>query len=186
MLKDAARRVARGQLRGQWLNLRGLASSGPLPMMFPEFDDPLRQAMRREVELLFDDIINRQDKSVVDLLTANYTYVNERLAKHYGLPNIYGSQFRRVTLPPELEDRWGLTGKGAFLVTTSKPERTSPVVRGKWIMGNILGMSPPESAAERPGAAARAADATGNAREPTMRKKMLGSPVRATASSATA
>ena len=99
--------------------------------------------MRREVELLFDSIV-REDRSIVDLLTADYTFVNERLAKHYGIPNIYGSQFRRVTLGPDMDVRRGLLGKGAFLTTTAKPERTSPVTRGKWIMTNILGMSPPD------------------------------------------
>jgi mono/diheme cytochrome c family protein len=178
MLKDPRAESLAINFAGQWLNLRGLASSGPLPMVFPNFDDPLRQSMRREVELLFDDIV-RQDRNVVDLLTANYTFVNERLAKHYGLPNIYGSQFRRVTLGPDMEDRWGLTGKGAFLVTTSKPERTSPVVRGKWIMGNILGMSPPDPPPNVPALPPRAADATGNAHEPTMRQKMLSHRVRA-------
>ena len=98
--------------------------------------------MRREVELLFDTIV-REDRSVIDLLTADYTFVNERLAKHYGIPNIYGSQFRRVTLGPDMDARKGLLGKGAFLVTTPKPERTSPVTRGKWVMTNMLGMSPP-------------------------------------------
>ncbi len=178
MLKDPRAEALAVNFAGQWLNLRGLGSSGPLPMIYPDFDDPLRQAMRREVELLFDDIV-RQDRSVVDLLTANYTFVNERLAKHYGIPNVYGSQFRRVTLPPEMEDRWGLLGKGAFLVTTSKPERTSPVVRGKWIMGNILGMSPPDPPPDVPALPPRAADATGNAHEPTMRQKMLNHRVRA-------
>jgi mono/diheme cytochrome c family protein len=178
MLRDPRAESLASNFAGQWLNLRGLSSSGPLPMIYPDFDDPLRQAMRREVELLFDDIV-RQDRNVVDLLTANYTFVNERLAKHYGIANIYGSQFRRVSLPPAMEDRWGLLGKGAFLVTTSKPERTSPVVRGKWIMGNVLGMSPPDPPPDVPALAPRAADATGNAHEPTMRKKMLDHRVRA-------
>ena len=178
MLKDPRAEALAVNFAGQWLNLRGLGSSGPLPMIFPDFDDPLRQSMRREVELLFDDIV-RQDRNVVDLLTADYTFVNERLAKHYGLPHIYGSQFRRVTLGPDMEDRWGLTGKGAFLVTTSKPERTSPVVRGKWVMGNILGMSPPDPPPNVPALPPRAADATGNAKEPTMRQKMLSHRVRA-------
>ena len=178
MLKDPRAEALAVNFAGQWLNLRGLGSSGPLPMIYPDFDDPLRQAMRREVELLFDDIV-RQDRSVVDLLTANYTFVNERLARHYGLPNIYGSQFRRVELPAEMEDRWGLTGKGAFLVTTSKPERTSPVVRGKWIMGNVLGMSPPDPPPDVPALPPRPADATGNLKQPTMRQKMLDHRVRA-------
>jgi mono/diheme cytochrome c family protein len=178
MLKDPRAEALAVNFAGQWLNLRGLGSSGPLPMIYPDFDDPLRQAMRREVELLFDDIV-RQDRSVVDLLTANYTFVNERLARHYGIPNIYGSQFRRIDLPAEMEDRWGLTGKGAFLVTTAKPERTSPVVRGKWIMGNILGMSPPDPPPDVPALPPRAADATGNSKQPTMRQKMLDHRVRA-------
>jgi hypothetical protein len=178
MLKDPRAEALAVNFAGQWLNLRGLGSSGPLPMIYPDFDDPLRQAMRREVELLFDDIV-RLDRNVVDLLTANYTFVNERLAKHYGIPNIYGSPFRRVELPAEMEDRWGLTGKGAFLVTTAKPERTSPVVRGKWIMGNILGMSPPDPPPDVPALPPRAADATGNSKQPTMRQKMLDHRVRA-------
>jgi mono/diheme cytochrome c family protein len=178
MLKDPRAEALAVNFAGQWLNLRGLGSSGPLPMIYPDFDDPLRQAMRREVELLFDDIV-RKDRSVVDLLTANYTFVNERLAKHYGIANVYGSQFRRVDLPAEMEDRWGLTGKGAFLVTTSKPERTSPVVRGKWVMGNILGMSPPDPPPDVPALPPRAADATGNSKQPTMRQKMLEHRVRA-------
>jgi mono/diheme cytochrome c family protein len=178
MLKDPRAEALAVNFAGQWLNLRGLGSSGPLPMIYPDFDDPLRQAMRREVELLFDDIV-RQDRNVVDLLTANYTFVNERLARHYGIPNVYGSQFRRIDLPAEMEDRWGLTGKGAFLVTTSKPERTSPVVRGKWIMGNILGMSPPDPPPDVPALPPRAADATGNSKQPTMRQKMLDHRVRA-------
>ena len=147
MLQDPRSEALAINFAGQWLNLRGLQSVGPLPMLYPDFDDPLRQAMRREVELLFDTIV-REDRSVVELLTADYTFVNERLAKHYGIPYIYGSQFRRVTLGPEMDGRRGLLGKGAFLTTTSKPERTSPVTRGKWIMTNILGMSPPDPPAE--------------------------------------
>jgi hypothetical protein len=153
-----------------------MGSVGPLPTLYPDFDDPLRQAMRREVELLFDNII-REDRSVVDLLTANDTFVNERLAKHYGIPNIYGSQFRHVTLPPALDVRRGLLGKGAFLIPTAKPERNSPVVRGKWIMSNIFGMSPPDPPPDVPALPPRAADP--NAKEPTMRQKMLDHRVRA-------
>ena len=107
---------------------------------------------------------------MIELLTADYTFVNERLAKHYGIPGIYGSQFRRVTLGPALNDRKGLLGKGAFLVTTAKPERTSPVTRGKWVMANIFGMSPPDPPPDVPALPPRAADP--NAKEPTMRQKM--------------
>lgn len=97
-------------------------------MHFPDFDDNLRSAFQRETELFFDSIV-REDRSVLDLLTADYTFVNERLAKHYGIQNIYGPQFRRVTLPPELDMRKGLLGKGALLTVTSNAARTSPVQR---------------------------------------------------------
>jgi hypothetical protein len=160
---------------GQWLNLRALDATSPLPLTYPDFDDPLRQAMRREVEMLFDTIV-REDRDVLELLTADYTFVNERLAKHYGIQNIYGSFFRRVSLGPEFEARRGLLGKGAFLATTSKPDRTSPVTRGKWIMTNVLGMSPPNPPPNVPPLPPRAGDP--NAKEPTMRQKMLDHRVR--------
>jgi mono/diheme cytochrome c family protein len=169
MLKHPKAEALAVNFAGQWLNLRGLDASAPLPLTYPDFDDPLRQAMRREVELLFDTIV-REDRNIGELLTADYTFVNERLAKHYGIKNIYGSQFRRVTLGPGFEARRGLTGKGAFLVTTSKPDRTSPVTRGKWVMTNILGMSPPSPPADVPPLPPRAGDQ--NAKEPSMRKKM--------------
>ncbi len=163
---------------GQWLNLRGLDSVAPVPALYPDFDDPLREAMRTEVEMLFDSIV-REDRPITELLTADYTFVNERLAAHYGIPNIYGSQFRRITLGPGMENRRGLLGKGAILTTTSKPDRTSPVTRGKWIMTNIFGMSPPDPPPNVPPLPARASDARGNAHEPTMREKMLEHRVRA-------
>ena len=169
MLKHPKAEALAVNFAGQWLNLRGLDASTPLPLIYPDFDDPLRQAMRREVELLFDTIV-REDRNIGELLTADYTFVNERLARHYGIKNIYGSQFRRVSLGPGFEARRGLTGKGAFLVTTSKPDRTSPVTRGKWVMSNLLGMSPPSPPADVPPLPARAADQ--NAKEPNMRKKM--------------
>ena len=163
---------------GQWLNLRGLDSVAPVPAMYPDFDDPLRQAMRTEVEMLFESIV-REDRPITELLTADYTFVNERLAAHYGIPNIYGSHFRRITLGPGMEMRRGLLGKGAFLTTTSKPDRTSPVTRGKWIMTNLFGMSPPDPPPNVPPLPARATDGRGNAHEPTMREKMLEHRVRA-------
>jgi hypothetical protein len=178
MLSDRRADALTINFAGQWLNLRGMEASGPQPLIYPDFDDPLRQAMRDEVELLFDAIV-RDDRSVVDLLTADYTFVNERLARHYGIPNVYGSQFRRVTLGADLDARRGLFGKGAFLVTTSKPERTSPVTRGKWILTNILGVSPPPPPPDIPALPERVPDAAGNTREPTMRQKMLDHRVRA-------
>jgi Protein of unknown function (DUF1592)/Protein of unknown function (DUF1588)/Protein of unknown function (DUF1585)/Protein of unknown function (DUF1595)/Protein of unknown function (DUF1587) len=125
---------------GQWLFLRNLQSSKPDGHEFPEFDDNLRQAFRRETELFFESIV-RENRSVLDLLNANYTFVNERLARHYGIRNIYGSQFRRVTLTDQT--RMGLLGQGSILTVTSYPNRTSPVLRGKWILENILGTPPP-------------------------------------------
>jgi mono/diheme cytochrome c family protein len=175
MLKHPKAEALAINFAGQWLNLRALDATAPLPLIYPDFDDPLRQAMRREVELLFDSIV-REDRNVGELLTADYTFVNERLAKHYGIKNIYGSQFRRIPLGAGMENRRGLTGKGAFLVTTSKPERTSPVTRGKWIMTNLLGMSPPDPPADVPPLPPRAGDQ--NAKEPTMRKKMIDHRVR--------
>jgi len=172
MLKDPRSEALAVNFGGQWLNLRGLQVTSPLPLIYPDFDDPLRQAMRREVELLFDSIV-REDRSVVSLLDADYTFVNERLAKHYGIRNIYGSQFRRVTLGAEHDVRKGLLGKGAILSTTAKPERNSPVTRGKWIMANILGVPPPDPPQNVPPLPARANDARGNAVDPSMRNKML-------------
>jgi hypothetical protein len=178
MLKHPNAKALAVNFAGQWLNLRGLESVAPVPMLYPDFDDPLRQAMRAEIELLFDGVV-REDRSILDLLDADYTFVNERLARHYGIPFVYGSQFRRVTLGPGMESRRGLLGKGAFLTTTSKPERTSPVTRGKWIMTNVLGVSPPDPPADVPPLPARNADARGNVREPTMRERMVEHRVRA-------
>ena len=169
MLKSPKAIALADNFAGQWLNLRALDVTTPLPLLYPNFDDPLRQAMRTEVEMLFDTIV-REDRSVIDILNADYTFVNERLAKHYGIKNITGSQFRRITLGPDMDVRRGLLGKGAFLATSSKPDRTSPVTRGKWVMGNVLGMSPPNPPPDVPPLPPRAADP--NAKEPTMRKKM--------------
>ncbi len=107
---------------------------------FPDFDDNLRQAMRRETELFFESVL-REDRSVLDFLNANYTFVNERLARHYGMKDIYGEGFRRVTITDE--NRYGLLGQASILSVTSLPTRTSPVNRGKWILTNILGTPPP-------------------------------------------
>jgi hypothetical protein len=111
--------------------------------MFPDFDDNLRQAFRTETEMFFESIL-RDNRSAADLLNADYTFVNERLARHYGIPNVYGSHFRRVTLNGELETRRGLLGKGAIELVTSVADRTSPVQRGKWVLMNILGVIPPD------------------------------------------
>ena len=123
----------------QWLFLRNLKSAAPNMEAFPDFDDNLRQAMRQETKLFFRSIMS-EDRNVLDLLTANYTFVNERLARHYGIPNVYGSQFRRVTVTEEA--RRGLLGQASILTVTSYPNRTSPVQRGKWILSNLLGNPP--------------------------------------------
>jgi mono/diheme cytochrome c family protein len=143
MVVDPRSREFVKNFAGQWLQLRNLPSAAPSTQLFPDFDDNLRQAFRIEAEMFFESIL-REDRSVLDLLTADYTFVNERLARHYGIPNVYGSQFRRVTLQGPLEDRRGLLGKGAILLTTSNPDRTSPVLRGKWVLMNVLGVVPPE------------------------------------------
>jgi len=125
---------------GQWLFLRNLSASVPVQQNFPDFDDTLRQAFRSETELFFKSVI-REDRSALDLLRADYTFLNERLAEHYGIAGIKGNRFRRVTLPPG--GRRGLLGQGSILTVTSYPDRTSPVVRGKWILENLLGTPPP-------------------------------------------
>jgi mono/diheme cytochrome c family protein len=128
----------------QFLYLRNLPATSPDGVFYPDWDDELRQSFRREAELFFESIM-RENRNVLDLLTADFTYVNERLAKHYGIPNIYGSHFRRVTLGPELDYRRGLLGKGSFLsITWTQNFRTSPVKRGVWVLENILGTPPPE------------------------------------------
>jgi hypothetical protein len=125
---------------GQWLYIRNLAQQKPDPDVFPEFDESLRQSFQRETELFFQNIV-REDRSVMELLDANYTFLNQRLAEHYGIPNIYGAQFRKVTLTDP--NRGGLLGQGSMLTVTSYPNRTSVVQRGKWILDNLLGSPPP-------------------------------------------
>jgi hypothetical protein len=126
---------------GQWLFLRNLDASAPVQSVFPDFDDALRQGFRRETELFVESVL-REDRSALDLLRADYTFLNERLARHYGVPNITGSHFRRVTLPAG-NPRRGLLGQGSILTVTSYPDRTSPVVRGKWILENLMGTPAP-------------------------------------------
>ena len=125
---------------GQWLYLRNLPEVKPDQKRYPDFDEGLRRAMRREAELFFDSVL-REGRSTLELLTADYTFVNERLALHYGIPAVRGSHFRRVTLADDR--RRGLLGKGAVLAATSYSHRTSPVLRGKWILENLLGAPPP-------------------------------------------
>ncbi|HKE83168.1 MAG TPA: DUF1592 domain-containing protein [Vicinamibacterales bacterium] len=138
MLSDPRSKTLIDNFAEQWLHLRNLKNANPDLGAFPDFDDNLRQAMKEETELFFDSIM-REDRSVMDLLNADYTFVNERLARHYGMPDIYGSRFRRV---PVTNDRRGLLGQASILTVTSYPNRTSPVERGKWILTNLLGVPP--------------------------------------------
>jgi mono/diheme cytochrome c family protein len=140
MLKDPKSRALVDNFASQWLMLRNLKGHIPDPGDFPNFDNELRQAFRQETELFFDSIM-REDRSLVDLLSADYTFANERLARHYDIPNVYGSHFRRVQLTGD--QRRGLLGQGSILTVTSYPNRTSPVLRGKWILENIFGTPPP-------------------------------------------
>lgn len=139
MLADPKSNALIENFAEQWLFLRNLKSSAPNLDTFPDFDDNLRQAMKQETELFFASII-QEDRSVMDLLTADYTFVNERLARHYGISGVYGSQFRKVHIDDE--NRRGLLGQASILTVTSYPARTSPVQRGKWILTNLLGIPP--------------------------------------------
>jgi hypothetical protein len=142
MLADPRSQAFTANFAGQWLSLRRLPDIVPDPYLFPDYGDTLAQAFQREAELFFDSVV-REDRPTMDLLTANYTFVNERLAQHYGIPNVKGVNFRRVELEAG-SPRIGLLGKGAILTITALPNRTSPVVRGKWVLQNILGAPPPE------------------------------------------
>ena len=141
MLADPRANTLVTNFAAQWLHLRNLDSVTPDLRLFPDFDDNLRQAFRQETELFFQSIL-REDRTVLDLLTADYTYLNERLAKHYGIPHVYGSRFRRVTLGND-RTRGGLLRQGSILTVTSYATRTSPVIRGKWVLENLLGVPPP-------------------------------------------
>jgi cytochrome c5 len=140
MLADPKAEALVTNFASEWLFLRNLQSVNPAGEDFPNFDENLRQAFRTETEMFVGSVM-REDRNVMDLLTANYTFVNERLAKHYGIPNVYGSQFRRIAVTDDA--RRGLLGQGSILTVTSYPTRTSPVLRGKWILENILGTPPP-------------------------------------------
>ncbi len=172
MLKDPKFDALVTNFTGQWLGVRGLKTVEPAVNLFPDFDDNLRAAFQREIEMFFASVA-REDRSMLDLLNADYTFVNERLAKHYGIANIYGEQFRRVTLPADLAYRRGLLGKGALMTTTSVAARTSPVARGKWYLQTFMGVSPPDPP---PGVdttlKARPVGAGGASEDPPMRVRM--------------
>ena len=150
---------------GQWLYLRNIPALVPDENRFPDFGEGLRRAMQRETELFFESVM-REDRSVLDLLTGDYTFVNERLARHYDIPNVYGSHFRRVTLPDPT--RRGLLGHGSILAATAYPTRTSPVLRGKWVLENLLGTPPPLPPPDVPSLE----ETTGDGRPLSMREAM--------------
>jgi hypothetical protein len=148
LLADERSRSLVSNFAGQWLYLRNLEAVVPDMRLFPDFDDNLRQAFRRETELFFESII-REDRSVLDLIRSDYTFLNERLARHYGIPHVNGSRFRRVKLD-EATHRGGLLRQGSILSVTSYPTRTSPVLRGHWVLKNLMGMAPPPPPADVP------------------------------------
>ena len=170
LLADARSAAFTKNFAGQWLSLRNLESQQPVVAAFPDFDDNLRQAFRTETELFFASILD-ENRSVLDLLTADYTFVNDRLAKHYGIPGVQGSEFQRVTLGPDLDLRRGLLGKGSILTISSQPGRTAPVIRGNWVMSTLLGVPAPRPPPNVPKLEDNKADAAGNAREPTIREQ---------------
>ena len=140
MLEDPRANALGVRFAAQWLRLQDLYKVRPDPNYFPNFDENLADLMHRETELFFNDLVD-QDRSVLDLFTADYTFVNERLATHYGIPGVSGAHFRKVSYPDE--SRIGVLGHGSVLVLTSLANRTSPVLRGKWVMEVLLGTPPP-------------------------------------------
>jgi hypothetical protein len=140
MLADSRANTLVSNFVGQWLYLRNMESVLPDPAAFPDFDENLRAALRKETDLFFESMLH-ENRSLLDVLNADFTFVNERLARHYGIGGIHGSEFRRVTLTDEA--RKGLLGKGSVLTVTSYPNRTSPTLRGKWVLENLLGSPPP-------------------------------------------
>ncbi len=167
LLADPRSEALTANFVGQWLQLRNLEAAEPSEVLFPDFDAGLKAGFKRETELFFDSIL-RENRSVIDLLSADYTFLNDRVARHYGIPNVNGSHFRRVTLPDAR--RRGLLGQGSILTITSHPVSTSPVLRGKWILDNVLGTPPPPPPPNVPALPEKSgvyAD-----RQPSMRERM--------------
>jgi len=171
MIEDPRSKAFTENFAGQWLALRNLDGHQPVVDEYPDFDDNLRQAFRRETELFFDSIL-REGRSALELLTADYTFVNDRLAKHYGIPGIQGSHFRRVELGEAFDERRGLLGKGSILTTSSQPGRTSPVIRGNWIMTHLIGVPPPPPPPNVPQLEASEEELLGSGATPTLREML--------------
>ncbi|MES2625445.1 MAG: DUF1592 domain-containing protein [Pseudomonadota bacterium] len=171
MLEDPRSKAMTANFAGQWLALRNLESQVPVVDQFPDFDDLLRESFRVETEMLFDSLI-RENRPVTELLTADYTFVNERLAMHYGIPGVKGERFRRVQLDGDLAIRRGILGKGSMLTVAAQPGRTSPVMRGQWTLANIIGVEPPPPPPNVPALEAKETDAAGNGVVPSMRERM--------------
>jgi hypothetical protein len=171
MLGDPRSAALTRNFASQWLGLRALQAHAPVVDQFPDFDDNLREAFREEAQLLFTSLL-QEDRSVVDLLTADYTFVNERLARHYGIPGVRGSEFRRVKLDGDLALRQGILGKGSTLTVSSQPGRTSPVIRGQWVLRTLLGTPVPDPPANVPALDAKTTDQAGNGKVPTMREAL--------------
>jgi hypothetical protein len=140
MLADTRSNALVKNFAGQWLYLRNVEQVWPNPDVFPDFDANLRESFKTESELFFQSML-KQDRSILELLNADFTFVNERLARHYGIPNVYGSHFRRVALTDD--NRKGLLGQGSILTVTSYATRTAPTIRGRWLLENVLGTPPP-------------------------------------------
>jgi hypothetical protein len=170
MLTDPRASALTTNFAGQWLRLQNLKNVSPDLFEYPDFDRTLADAMRRETELLFDSVV-REDRNVFDLLTADYTFVNERLAKHYGIPNIMGSRFRRVALTDQ--NRFGLVGQASILTLTSTAIRTSPVQRGKYVMEVLLGTPPPAPPPNVPALPENAESRTGHVAKPLSVRQRL-------------
>ena len=166
MLADPRSNALVDNFAGQWLAMRNIRLVSPDQRVYPDFDDELRAAFHKETELFFQAMV-REDRPLMDLLTADFTFVNERLARHYGIPNVYGSGFRRVTLHDDA--RKGLLGQGTILTATSRVNRTSPVLRGKWVLDNLLGVPPPPPPAN---VVAQLIDKAEDGRTLTMREQM--------------
>jgi hypothetical protein len=171
MLDDPRAAALTRNFASEWLGLRSLQGHDPVVDQFPDFDDNLREGFREEAQLLFTSLL-QEDRSVLDLLTADYTFVNERLAKFYGMNGIRGSEFRRVKLEGNMTAREGILGKGAMLTVSSQPGRTSPVIRGQWVLRTLLGTPAPDPPPNVPALKAETTDQAGNGKVPTMRETL--------------